>query len=101
LRTLALQMRRCPFCGTKEVYLELGSQHELTLPNERGGSSTSGVIGHGCLDAGVNEPVLLKMPGFERKYRGAFTVPDGLELDPEGGDEGRAGEDSLYFRRDR
>jgi hypothetical protein len=54
-------------CRSKQVDLELYGQNDLTWFDECGRGPTGGVIGHGGLNAGVNESVLLEVPVFFTK----------------------------------
>jgi hypothetical protein len=52
-------------CGSQQVDLELRSENGAARFGECRSSPTGSVIGHGRLNACVNEAVLLQVPGFD------------------------------------
>ena len=57
------------FCRSKQIDLELYGQNDVTWFDECSRGPAGGVIGHGGLDAGVDESVLLEVPGFHVELR--------------------------------
>lgn len=83
--------------GPQQVNLELRGEHDVTRQSERCGSAAGRVIGHGGLNSGVDETVLLKMPGQEIEMRDTGAVCCRNRFDPEVSDKGCGTENTLEF----
>ena len=80
--------------------LDPGGEDVRPLPEKRGGRATRRMVRDRCLDAGVDVPVLLKMPGLEGQDGRARARTDGLQPKTEIRAERRALEDPPHFFRD-
>jgi hypothetical protein len=69
--------------SAKQVDLELYRENHVTRIDQRGSGPASCVISHGCLNTGVDEAVLLEVPGFHVKFRFADPFGNGHQANAE------------------
>jgi len=65
------------FRRPKQIYLELDGENDVAGCGRGRCGPTGGVIGQGGLNAGVDEAVLLKVPGLHVEFRFAGAGIDG------------------------
>lgn len=89
-------MKGLPAGRPEDVDLELDRQDDFTLFDQTGACGAGGVVGHGRHHPGVNDIVLLQMPGLDLQYGLARTASEVLELDPQVANKGGLVEEMFY-----